>query len=248
MNRETLVMYVLAALASLIALTVHEYSHAKAAWRLGDPTARNLGRLSLNPLRHLDPLGALCMVLFHFGWAKPVPVNARYFKNPKRDFAWVALAGPGVNLLLGFFTVPLYLGTLTLLGKGSFSSEFALALVRNTAAFLLLFCSVNIGLALFNLIPVPPLDGSRLLGAILPARAYFGIMKHERVIYWCLVGWLIGGGYLSDLLLSLPAIYSSPVLATLAWCLSLSNLLSVVFGAVIGAFVTLWQWLIPTLV
>ena len=89
--------------AALIALTVHECAHGYAAWRLGDPTARSLGRLSLNPLRHLDPIGTLCMILLRFGWAKPVPINTRYFKKPRRDMAITALCGPLSNFLLAFF-------------------------------------------------------------------------------------------------------------------------------------------------
>ena len=102
-------IYIFAALSALIALTVHEYSHGYAAYRMGDPTAKSLGRLTLNPLKHLDPIGALCMIFFRFGWAKPVPINPRYFKNPKRGFAIVALSGPVANLILSFFSAGLYL-------------------------------------------------------------------------------------------------------------------------------------------
>ena len=93
---------ILTAVAVLITLSIHEFSHAYAAYKLGDNTAKNLGRLSINPIKHLDPIGALCMLFFRFGWAKPVPINPRNFKNPKRDFAISALAGPLSNLILGF--------------------------------------------------------------------------------------------------------------------------------------------------
>jgi Zn-dependent protease len=111
---NNIVYYALSALAVLIILPIHEFAHGYAAYKLGDNTAKNLGRLSLNPLRHLDPIGALCMVVFHFGWAKPVPINARNFKYPKRDFAIVAMAGPLANLLLSLLGAFLYLLTLAL--------------------------------------------------------------------------------------------------------------------------------------
>ena len=106
---ETVIYYLLSAIAALIALTVHEYCHGYAAYKLGDDTAKSFGRLTLNPLKHLDPYGAICMVLFHIGWAKPVPINARNFKNPKRDFAITAVAGPASNLILGFVSALIYL-------------------------------------------------------------------------------------------------------------------------------------------
>ena len=111
---HNLIYYALSAVVVLITLTVHEYAHALAAYKMGDPTARNLGRLTLNPLKHLDPIGALCLLIFHFGWAKPVPINARNFKNPKRGFAISALAGPAINLIISFFSALIYLVLLRL--------------------------------------------------------------------------------------------------------------------------------------
>ena len=102
---NTIIPYILSALAALIILTVHEFSHGYVAFRLGDDTAKNAGRLSLNPLKHLDLFGTISLVLFRFGWAKPVPINPRNFKNPKRDFALTALAGPLSNLILSFFSI-----------------------------------------------------------------------------------------------------------------------------------------------
>ena len=103
-----LVELILSAMAALIALTLHEYAHGYAAYKLGDNTAKAMGRLSLNPIHHIDPIGALCMILFHFGWAKPVPINPLNFENPKKGFAITALAGPITNLVLGFFTTFIY--------------------------------------------------------------------------------------------------------------------------------------------
>ena len=222
---DQIVYYVLAALAVLITLTIHEYSHGYAAYKLGDPTAKNLGRLTLNPLAHLDPFGAVCMLLFHFGWAKPVPINARNFKNPKRDFAVTALAGPGSNLIMAIISAFLYLLSYSLLIKVNFGSSFALSLAQNLLNFLYIFHSVNVGIAIFNLIPVPPLDGSRILNVVLPAKIYFKIMKYERTIYFVLIGWLLLGGYVSALLLKIPFIYANPVLSFVSKLFSLSDIL-----------------------
>lgn len=147
----------------LFALTVHEWSHGYAAMRLGDPTARLLGRLTLNPLAHLDPLGTLLLLLPpHFGWAKPVPVDDRYLQNPRRDMMWIALAGPVSNVLLA-----IVLGTvLRLLPLDSVleSGPAATAAVSMIAKGV----QLNLILAAFNMIPIFPLDGSRVLTGLLP--------------------------------------------------------------------------------
>ena len=190
--------------AVLLALMAHELCHGFVAYKLGDPTAKMMGRLSLNPLKHIDPLGTICMVLFHFGWAKPVPINTRYFRKPKRDMALTAVAGPLANLLLAFLAVPCYLGVSNLFAllhaKGS--SAFVLNLVFYFHYFFLLLHQVNVGLALFNLIPIPPLDGSRILLTFLPTRYYFAFMRYERIIALALMIFLLLGnsfGFLSTL-------------------------------------------------
>ena len=165
----------------LIALTVHETSHGRVALWLGDTTARDMGRLSLNPLHHLDPLGAIVMLIFGFGWAKPVPINARRFKNPKIGMALSALAGPVSNLLLAFFGL-LLLRILYFFLPEYIAPGFAFYLAAYTIMFLYLFASMNTALAIFNLLPMPPLDGSRILFSFLPDKLYFGIMKYERYI------------------------------------------------------------------
>ena len=164
----------------LFSLTVHEISHGYTAYKMGDPTAKSLGRLSLNPLKHLDPIGALCMLLFGFGWAKPVPINTRYFKKPRASMALTALAGPVSNLLMAFvaFVAWLYITVL-----GGTSSLF----VELLGIFFEDFFVLNLGLAVFNLVPVPPLDGSRILFVLLPDKIYFGIMRYERYIYLALL-------------------------------------------------------------
>ena len=195
---DRLVYYLLSAVAALIALTVHEYCHGYAAYKLGDDTAKNFGRLTLNPIKHIDPYGAICMVLFHVGWAKPVPVNARNFKDPKKGFAITAAAGPASNLILGFFSALIYLVVFALVRDLTFTSKtFGYLLISNTLSFLYIFHSINIGLGLFNLLPIPPFDGSRLLNVFLPPKTYFAIMKYERQIYIGVLVWLLLGNYVA---------------------------------------------------
>lgn len=171
--------------AILIALTVHECAHGYAAYRLGDPTARSLGRLSLNPLKHIDPIGALSMLFFRFGWAKPVPINTRYFRKPRRDMAITAACGPLSNFLLSFVGALLYVALLSgfsaILSAVSVS-RFVYLLMQYTLNFFYIFHFVNLTLGLFNCLPIPPLDGSRFLLVFLPPRAYFAVMRYERYI------------------------------------------------------------------
>jgi Zn-dependent protease len=180
------------------ALSFHEAAHGYVAYKLGDPTARSLGRLTLNPAKHIDPLGFLCMVLFRVGWAKPVPINTRYFKKPKRDMALAGAAGPLSNLLLALIHLVILRLVLTpicnmydaemrnYLISLSFGSSFtgSVAFTAMSLVVYLLYMGVilNISLAIFNLIPVPPFDGSRIFYAFLPTKWYFAVMKYERII------------------------------------------------------------------
>ena len=160
-------------LAVLLCLTVHETCHGLAAYALGDPTAKSRHRLSLNPLRHIDWLGLASMILLGFGWAKPVPVDPRYFRNPKQGMALTALAGPVSNFLLAFLAV---------LGAG-FLLNHAMAVTAFDVWFFYFLTEVailSIGLGIFNLIPIPPLDGSKVLFAFLPDRTYMTLMRYER--------------------------------------------------------------------
>lgn len=155
-------------------MPVHEYAHALVATKLGDQTARLQGRLSLNPMRHIDPLGAAMIILVGFGYAKAVPVNPRNFKNPKAGMALTALAGPIANLLMA----AIFLLFKNIVSLFSLSNVFVVALI----SFFVFAASINIGLAVFNLIPIPPLDGSRILQMLIPSKYYFKVMQYERYI------------------------------------------------------------------
>ena len=158
--------------AVLLCLTVHESCHGLAAYALGDPTARREHRLSLNPLRHIDWFGLLMMFVAGFGWAKPVPVNPNYFKKPKQGMALTALAGPVSNFLLALLML---LAARIVCDVAAYSEAN-----RRILDFLLMVALLSIGLGLFNLLPIPPLDGSKVLFAVLPDGAYNQLMRYER--------------------------------------------------------------------
>lgn len=147
----------------LLALTAHEYSHGYVAYRLGDPTASDQGRLTMNPLKHLDPLGVLAFIIMKIGWAKPIPIDARYFKNPQQGLLWVSLAGVGANFLLAVASGIAV--KLLILLSGLLPGFFFWPLIQMTAASVW----INLMLGVFNLLPIPPLDGSKLVLSLLPA-------------------------------------------------------------------------------
>ncbi len=167
--------------AILIALTFHEFAHGYVAYRCGDDTANSLGRLTLNPLKHLDPIGTICMVLFHFGWARPVPVNPRKFNKPRRDMILVAVAGVTMNLILALGGM-LIMQILDAILSRTTATGIGVELLSAASYFFFMFVYLNIQLAIFNLLPIPPLDGSRILGSLLPPKIYFTIMQYERYI------------------------------------------------------------------
>lgn len=169
---ENLTDYIYIVVAALFAIILHEIAHGLVSTWLGDPTPKRQGRLSLNPLKHLDPIGTLCLIFFRVGWAKPVVVNPDYYKNKKRGMALVALAGPLMNFLLAIFSIII----MAIFVKVNAYSN-VLIIIYN---FLLYFSVINLGLGLFNLIPIPPLDGSRILGAFLKDDTYEQYMKYER--------------------------------------------------------------------
>ena len=187
MNLSTLL---LVAPPILIALTFHEFAHAYAAYRYGDDTAKQLGRLSLNPLRHLDPLGTIMIFLVHFGWAKPVPVNPYRLKNPRKDMLWISAAGPLANIVLAL--------TSGLMLRLLFAIEGTPGSHTGTVMELFIFMvimslQINLALAIFNILPIAPLDGSKILSGLLPAEfaKYIGVL--ERYGPFVLIGLIIIG-------------------------------------------------------
>ena len=204
----------------LLSISFHEFAHGYIAYKLGDPTAKIEGRLSMNPLRHFNVLGFLMMVIVHFGWATPVPVNPNNFKNPSRGMLYTALAGPCANMILALvgsllyavfsvFVFPIVTPT---------SSDFTVNLIINSATILLYLTYMNIGLAFFNLIPIYPLDGSRILGYFMPEQYHRFMMRYGQYVQIAFV-----------LLLVLTSV--------------VGNIISAVQNAVAGAMIDLW--LIP---
>lgn len=169
----------------LCILPLHEFAHGWVANKLGDPTAKLEGRLTFNPLASVDPMGALALILFGFGWARPVPVDSRYFKNPRRDMAITALAGPVANLLAA------------LIGAVLVALMEAFAPYNGITRFLFnvlyYYVVVNISLAVFNLLPVPPLDGSRIVGAFLNSRALYTYYRYQNIFTMVMFFLLLSG-------------------------------------------------------
>ena len=157
---------------ALLCITLHELAHGFTAYALGDNTAKAAGRLTLNPIRHLDPMGLLMMVIFGFGYAKPVPVDMRHFKNPKQGMAITALAGPLCNVLISLVFYFLY-GLLILPLSGSSAGALALEMLETTVV-------LSLAMAIFNILPVPPLDGSKVLFSLLSDEGYWKLMRYER--------------------------------------------------------------------
>jgi len=180
--------------AVLLCLVVHEVCHGLAAYWLGDPTAKQSHRLSLNPIHHLDPFGLLMMVVVGFGWAKPVPVNPNYFRKPKQGMAVTALAGPVSNLLLAV----LFLG----IGKVIYLyAPYSAGMNVFFEWCLFTVAPMSVGMGLFNLIPIPPLDGSKVLAMFLPNSAYGQLMRYERygILVLLALSWLgLGGNFLGN--------------------------------------------------
>ena len=188
-DRSLLIQMLLCLPMIILALCVHETAHGWVAYKLGDPTARNLGRLTLNPLKHLDPMGFLAMLIIGIGWAKPVPINARNFSNPRVGMALSGIAGPISNLVLGFICALLHaiaLSITIIVGEGPAAGVLSIL-------YLMFYIGavINFSLAIFNLIPVPPFDGSRFIYVFLPTKWYFKVMQYERYSGLVLIGILL---------------------------------------------------------
>lgn len=217
------------AVVVFLVMPVHEYAHGYVAGKLGDPTPRWQGRISLNPMNHIDYTGALMIFLIGFGWAKPVQVDARYFKNAKKGMAIVAFAGPLSNLIVAFIAALLSCSLQFIFIKTEIIYDFAyfVAYDKNPESFwhlalfilymvLVIIMQINISLAVFNLIPIPPLDGSKILGAFLPDRIYWNIMRYERYLYFGLIFLLFFGSGFKNFLGN--AIYNiSDSMLDVAW-------------------------------
>ncbi len=174
----------------LFSLTIHEYAHAYIANKLGDDTAKRLGRLTLNPLKHLDPIGTILLLLVHFGWAKPVPVDPRNFKDPKKDMLYVAIAGPISNIITAIISgILLKFIVFNLASTGAFGA-YTLPLIQ----FLVWMIFIGVVLAVFNMLPIPPLDGSRVLYGLLPDHLANSIKKIETYGILIVFGIMLFGG------------------------------------------------------
>ena len=183
-------------LCVLISLTIHEFAHGYMAYLRGDKTAKYTGRLSLNPIHHIDPIGALCLFLFGFGWAKPVMVNPRNFQRRtiKLDMVLTSIAGPLANFILAFISIFVMMAVATftdgfiveggeIMYYSDVADKYSLLVIRILSTLTMM----NLGLGLFNLIPIPPLDGSKILSAVLPTRIYFKMMEYERFGFIALI-------------------------------------------------------------
>ena len=180
----------ISALAALLCICVHESAHGLAALALGDPTAKQMGRISLNPLRHVDLVGLIMLAVAHVGWAKPVRIDPRYFKDPKAGMALTALAGPVSNFLLAFIT-----GFIASMGYFGYILHPTSKALYYLFEFFYYATVISCGLGVFNLIPISPLDGSKVLYAFLPEQAYWKLMRYERYGMFLLIALVMLGAF-----------------------------------------------------
>jgi len=201
---DTLVPYirevVLVVPGFLLAITVHEYTHGYVALRLGDPTAKLAGRLTFNPISHIDPFGALVLVVTRMiGWAKPVPVDPRYLRNPRSDMMWISLGGPAANLVTAL-VLAVFFHALVFSFQGRPVGQTTRMILEPLVQIVGYAVLINVVLAVFNLIPIPPLDGSKILAGLLPRELAFQLEKLEpygfiilmALIFTGVIGYVIG--------------------------------------------------------
>lgn len=171
--------------AALIAIVLHELGHALVSVWLGDPTPKFEGRLTLNPIKHIDPIGIICLIIMGFGWAKPVRIDPTYYKNKKIGMTLVGLAGPLMNFIVAIFSF-IMIGIMIYID--SFFANTIVYIVNKIFTYL---AFINIGLGLFNLIPIPPLDGSKIIGVVLPQRAYEEYMRYQNYGIYFMIGFML---------------------------------------------------------
>lgn len=185
---ENLISYLYIVPAALLAIILHEFAHGLVSTWLGDPTPKATGRLTLNPVKHLDIVGLICLVFFHFGWAKPVLIDPSYYKNKKVEITLVSLAGPLMNFLLMLFSF-IVLGIIyIIICKTNIEINLFLEILINFFSY---FAILNIGLGVFNLIPIPPLDGSKIVGIVLPKDAYEEYMGYQKYGSFFMIGIMV---------------------------------------------------------
>ena len=172
---NTMLEWFVRLIVAFTALPIHEYAHGLVADKLGDHTARYQGRLNINPFTHMDPIGTICLILTGFGWGKPVQINPLNFKNSRKGMAITAAAGPLSNLIMAFISI--------ILMKICFYLPFNGTIISTLIFVFNVMASINVSLAVFNIIPIPPLDGFRVVGMFLPERIYFSIVRYERIIF-----------------------------------------------------------------
>lgn len=196
--KGAIISFLLSVPIIILILSVHEYAHGLVAKKLGDPTAESLGRLTLNPLKHIDPIGFIMFIVLGIGYAKPVPINSRYFKKPKRDMALVGVAGPASNLIMAIIFAAL-IKLFFLLAQFIPLTAPTWTVTAFAYLYQILYLGVfyNIAFAIFNLIPVPPLDGSRLLYAFLPSKPLLWFQRYEQYFMWGLLGVFIVFNFLN---------------------------------------------------
>ena len=175
--------------AVVLAMSVHEMAHALVSYLMGDPTAKMEGRLSLNPFRHIDWIGVLCLMFFGFGWAKPVPIDSRYYKDQKTGIIWTSFAGPLANFILAFVVLAVYFLLVhfapVFMITSAFGEFIGLCLVATS--------QISIAFGIFNLIPIPPLDGSKILFSFLPDEQYYRVIQGSQIFYFIFIAILFSG-------------------------------------------------------